>query len=362
MLIVEQNRTLVEVPPGATSDNRPYDSVQEYWMSHLTLLPPPPIDNDTERWLITSTPTPPTTSVQTLTCGCQMLNNGPCSSQFPQDQLVRTRTSVQLLSKTEKDLTMLGIISVLGDKIDVVCSVDESGETNSKKSFHISNFMYQNRRVCKTMFCYVYDISYRRLDNLILHYTKNGLTPRKHGNTVKTPHNKIDEKIINGAIEFISNFAYKRGQIIPGHVKNFTHKHQWELLSGESKASVYREYQKSTHQPISMTLFCDIWKKNLPYIKIKEESITIKRNFCFAKNVTNMRNGKSHAHEASQINTTKTTKRSRCRNCDGCQTTINCLKCGNCLNPSRKKICTKRKCQNLKYKIKNITGPTPLTS
>lgn len=91
------------------------------------------------------------------------------------------------------------------------------------------------------LFYFVYRIGQERLDGLLAHYRKNGLTPKEKlsGGRKKTSFAFQD---MRRAAAFISNYAEEHALVLPGRVPGFRRDDVKLLPSSETQIKVYRAY------------------------------------------------------------------------------------------------------------------------
>ena len=75
-------------------------------------------------------------------------------------------------------------------------------------------------RICRATFCFLHCMSQFRLDNIIAHYQKHGLSTCTHGNVKCLPSNSIPFDEVKRVSTFIENFARANGMPLPGRIPN----------------------------------------------------------------------------------------------------------------------------------------------
>ena len=126
--------------------------------------------------------------------------------------------------------------------------------------------------------CLVRKSSVKRYQNLMKHYQKCGISPRRHGNEKRRPWNASSFQDKERAVNFIKNFAEVHALPLPGRMPKFYDFNIMLLPTDSSKASVHREYvtaskelEKRLKQPVrcyGYREFCRVWLEVVPYIRV----------------------------------------------------------------------------------------------
>ena len=203
-------------------------------------------------------------------CGCQLgLKNTPCSGLFTKEQLLDQRLVCLALEKSELDMVVLAQLQAFSNDTEA----DAEQESAHRRNYIA--FMFKGRRICRKTFLFLHALSLKRYRNLLVHYNNNGLVAREHGNTSKSPHNRIAFTDVQDIVAFIERLAEIHALPLPGRMPN--HKDKALLLPSDiSKSEVYRQYTeacilKST-QPVSWAKFHCLWSELLPHIDTMKPS------------------------------------------------------------------------------------------
>lgn len=192
-------------------------------------------------------------------CGCDNgKNRVSCNKQFGYDEMLDQRSQCAELTSTELDLVILGAL--------------QSQIKRSYKKRQRITYFYQGLQVCKKTFMFLYGIGKHRLEHLKTHLRRNGITPRRHGNTSRLPHNVLQHDTVSNVVTFIKNFAAEQGVSLPGRVPHYKNLKVQLLPSCESKASVWRRYKMCTEANnqscVGYTKFVSLWNTLTPYVLI----------------------------------------------------------------------------------------------
>jgi hypothetical protein len=142
------------------------------------------------------------------------------------------------LSRTEKDMLILAIICTHLSTSET--TLRTSQKNVKRKRTRLRELHFENKRMCRETFCFLFDTSRETLNVYKKHYLKNGLVPRElkagkqdsllyfilfcigtifsSGGRRKTALNLEDVKHV---VAFINNFADQQGLVLPGRVAGF---------------------------------------------------------------------------------------------------------------------------------------------
>lgn len=200
------------------------------------------------------------------TCRCKLGPElTPCSSIFSKETIIDQREKCFELEKFELDMVILGQLQAFSSNI-------KTDEPTQRKKY--MEFLFNGRRVCRETFMFMHTLSQKKYHNLLVHYGKNGLISREHGNLHCIPHNRIPFNDIKAIVTFITRFAEIHALPLPGRMPN--HKTKALLLPSDiSKSEVYRQYKQACTDeklPVSWAKFHSIWSSILPHIDTMKPS------------------------------------------------------------------------------------------
>ena len=196
------------------------------------------------------------------TCKCKLGPKlTPCSNMFSKETIIDQREKCFELEKFELDMIILGQLQAFSSKV-------KTDEPKQRQKY--MEFLFNGSRVCREVFMFMHTLSLKKYRNLLVHYSKNGLVSREHGNLHCTPHNRVPFNDIKAIVTFITRFAEIHALPLPGRMPN--HKTKALLLPSDiSKSEVYRQYKQACsdellHKPVSWAKFHSIWSSILPHI------------------------------------------------------------------------------------------------
>ena len=74
---------------------------------------------------------------------------------------------------------------------------EEMALTVMKKTRHTTLFQHHGRHICRNIFPFLHGLGKRKFELIKAHYITEGLVPRTHGNTGRTPmHALVMENVI----------------------------------------------------------------------------------------------------------------------------------------------------------------------
>ena len=190
------------------------------------------------------------------TCKCKLGAKGtPCSSTFSQADLSSFRMNCLELLSHELDLVILSQIA------SSTKSSDGSNQTYSQ-------FLHKGHRICIKTFLFLHGVSHHRYENLCRHYSRHGVTPRRHGNLGRSPKHALSLAQTQSIVLFLRNFASVHALPLPGRVPGNFDERYVLLPSDMSKRFVYRKYEEacSLEKCVSRRKFETIWSETVPFI------------------------------------------------------------------------------------------------
>ena len=177
---------------------------------------------------------------QNKTCGCVRLYGKPCSSIVDWNSLIDYRTHCLETSHNELDM----IIKVFHHR--------RSGEmTESRK--HPSKerekprqeYFFSWRQVCRETFAFAHGVNRKKIDAIARSLDSDGLIPRTHGNTGKSPKHALTLHDVENIKQFLNCYGNKFGLPLPGRLPNFRDSKVVLLPSDKTKADIHQDYMKA---------------------------------------------------------------------------------------------------------------------
>ena len=96
-----------------------------------------------------------------------------------------------------------------------------ASETGQNAERARSTFHFQGKRVCRAAFLLLHGIGEKRFKNLKKHFSENGLSPRRHGNQGRVPHNAVTLNDARLAVTFLFEYAEMHAILLPGRVPGY---------------------------------------------------------------------------------------------------------------------------------------------
>ena len=132
-------------------------------------------------------------------------------------------------------------------------------------------FWHCGQRVCRKT---LHTISEKRLKNLKSSLTRNGLSPRTHGNTRRLPANTISYADTQRVVQYITTYAETHAILLPGRIPGYKRTDLQLLPSSTTKRNVWLSYSESlatltttsTAHRVAYSTFCSLWQRFLPRV------------------------------------------------------------------------------------------------
>ena len=145
--------------------------------------------------------------------------------------------------------------------------------TRSTSSRTVVNYSFGGKRICRTMFSFLYAIGHARLENLMKHYSSKGITT-VHKLSHQSPHNQTSFDTIQRIKTFIELFADNHALPLPGRLPSYKDYRVMLLPTDMTKVFVYNQYIKTCEREnfeqgkVSRWTFQRIWNEVCPYVSI----------------------------------------------------------------------------------------------
>lgn len=177
-------------------------------------------------------------------------------------ELRQESTSLDYYSEhvNKLDLVLLG-------QLRVMCS--SGNKTTSKKKKNVdrtrirTNFMLKGYQVCKTTFPISNNISNIRFKRLMKVYNNEGVVPKLHGNTTRSPAKTLSLDAVTLVVTFIKNYTIQNAIFLPGRQSTQFNISVKLLPTSESKINIHFKYKNSCTKditPVSLRSFYKIWQ------------------------------------------------------------------------------------------------------
>ena len=138
-----------------------------------------------------------------LNDGCSCAD--ACLTQFTADEVYRFHLSLYEMTKSEKEMLILGKLHAITKSSD---SVQHARQSKPRKRKRVTcGYCFDDRLVCKDGFLFLHDLGTKQLKNLQKHLRANGPVPREHGLVGHMPATTYPFEVVSDGAHFIRNFA-----------------------------------------------------------------------------------------------------------------------------------------------------------
>ena len=200
------------------------------------------------------------------TCSC----SSNCLSQFTVAEVYSFILSLREMTKTEKDMLILGKLHVLSRNES---SVHHANRVHPGKRKRVTcDYHFDYRSVCKDAFILLHDIGTKQLKNLQKHLRNNGPIAREHGLIGCMPATTYPYSIVSEGARFIRNYAEVYGIPQPAARSGRAKNPPIYLPASQNYMIVHSKYveacqAKDPHARfLKYKSFTQMWKKCLPDI------------------------------------------------------------------------------------------------
>ena len=164
----------------------------------------------------------------------------------------------------------MNCLELLSHELDLVILSQIASSTKSSDGSNrtYSQFLHKGHRICIKTFLFLHGVSHHRYENLCRHYSRHGVTPRRHGNLGRSPKHALSLAQTQSIVLFLCNFASVHALPLPGRVPGNFDERYVLLPSDMSKRFVYRKYEEacSLEKCVSRRKFETIWSETVPFI------------------------------------------------------------------------------------------------
>ncbi|KAG7481875.1 hypothetical protein JOB18_007261 [Solea senegalensis] len=201
-----------------------------------------------------------------------LLGTQSCSRRLPPELMYNIRMDSLAAEKHWQDMRIIGHLEA--NRRTVVTSQMTTSRKRPaiKRKSPRTTYLIGGNEVCRNTFQFLMGIGKDKLTDIIKHFDVNGARPRVRKNSPRPPSPKfIGRKQIDGAVEFIKNYAEDNAIMLPG--RHFGHRdwHVKLLPTRVSKATVWRLYMRSAKElgerAVCKSSFKALWNQLLPHIR-----------------------------------------------------------------------------------------------
>ena len=225
-----------------------------------------------------SVPTPPGPSLGILSsiddeevvhefekgCGCRE----NCYEQFDVSEVSEYRLSMKELTKSERDMFLLGKLQLLIRDPGTVHHARSSKAMKKKRL--TAEYAFDHRRICQKAFCFLHNIGEFTLRVLRKHITEVGPVPREHASKGRKAYNAYPFEVVCDAVTFIKNYACVFGLPQPAALRGRANQAPTYLPAHQNHKIVHQLYQEACREKgkryMEYRSFIDTWHKCLPHI------------------------------------------------------------------------------------------------
>lgn len=189
----------------------------------------------------------------------------PCYQQFSKEKLVSARQECLELNHDELDIAILA-------QIRAYRTVANEDEASARTQRQRVKYHFGGQVICRALFLFIHAISHKRLEQLMIHHSGCGLSPRQHKNKGRVASNATDERTIKEIKQFIENYAAIHAMPLPGRLPSYRDYRVMLLPSDITKAFVYRQFKAACEAksvtPVCRRTFENLWHSLCPYIAV----------------------------------------------------------------------------------------------
>ena len=146
----------------------------------------------------------------------------------------------------------------------MTCSMNNTSRKGKEKKRMGHYYAFDHRRVCRTAFGILQDISVKKLKNLKVHLQKNGFSSVVHGNCGRKSHRGHSFEVIKNVVAFIKNFGEIHGLSQPSPLRGRSSNPPVYLPAFWIKATIHKRYCDSClpgETRVGLMLFKTLWLK-----------------------------------------------------------------------------------------------------
>ncbi|XP_063432029.1 uncharacterized protein LOC134714592 isoform X1 [Mytilus trossulus] len=202
------------------------------------------------------------------TCKCEKLyNKVPCSTIVNHEVLSEYRYSCLEMDKNELDMVIK--VQLFAHRHNDT-NVDAKKHKSKERERINQQYYFNGHQICRKTFLFAHAIGKSQLDSISKSLEKEGLKPRTHGNSGKTPKHALSITDIQRVKHFLQEYAVKFGVPLPGRLPNHKDLKVTLLPSDKTKADIHQIYQEAAsslnYRAISLSEFKKLWLEQCPQI------------------------------------------------------------------------------------------------
>ena len=264
-------------------------------------------------------------AVDQFCCGCRLVNDGPCSSQFSRPYILATRANAAELSWNELNMTVMGQVMALTSTTSTTTFKGRHYHQPKERKLTHTSFYHQGLAICRKTFLFLHGIGPSRFKAIKASYLDKGLAPRVHGQTGNVPAKALVlQQVINyyasytmilipysqvkDIIRFVLQYGESNAILLPGRVLGYKRDDIQLLPCSTTKKSVWKLYQETalllSLRQVSYRSFCKVWQRFLPHLVVARPMTDLCVT-CQKNSVTIMRSCNLNEEDKSEVNNFK---------------------------------------------------------
>ena len=198
------------------------------------------------------------------TCGCNLVNNGPCSSLFHVKHYLATRGETAELSWGELNLIILGEIMALTCSNKYTLN-SKYRHTPKERERSVTLFHHRGHRVCRKTFLFLHGVGEFRLKAIKSSFLAQGVVLRIHGHTGRVVANAMVQHDVEEVVKFILQYAEANAILLPGRIPGYKGDNIEILPSSTTKRAVWQIYEETattySMRQVSYPTWCRCWSQ-----------------------------------------------------------------------------------------------------
>lgn len=162
--------------------------------------------------------------------------------------MLEYRQQCQEMSSEELDLTVKVQLAA-HRKSSTYWPQSTSKKQKTKERERVAQkYHFAGQQVCRDTFLFCHGIGKFKLNSIAASLDKDGLKPRIHGNTGKTPKHALSLTDVQRICQFLKEYTLKNGLPLPGRQPNYSARGDRVLLllpSDKTKSDIWELYNQA---------------------------------------------------------------------------------------------------------------------
>ena len=229
---------------------------------------------------------------QNKTCGCVRLYGKPCSSKVDWNSLIDYRNHCLETSHSELDLIIK--VQLFHHRRRVGEMTESKKHPSKEREKPRQEYFFNGLQVCRVTFAFADGVNRKKIDSIAHSLDSDGLVPRTHGNTGKSPKHALTLQDVENIKQFLICYGNKYGLPLPGRLPNHRDSKVVLLPSDKTKADIHQDYLNAagdTYRKVCLSEFKTIWLEQCPYtLIVKPASDLCHKCQSFVRGISNSGN------------------------------------------------------------------------